>query len=100
MSVRLAIHILTGRQHQIRLQMSHVGHPTVSDKSNLAKEALHPHRMCWGGENKQQLQRARCLVGGSDDVHHIFRIPLRILLLLELLAGPGWEIFARDVHPL
>ncbi|CAE7771034.1 rluD [Symbiodinium sp. CCMP2592] len=28
----LAIHILTGRQHQIRLQMSHVGHPTVSDK--------------------------------------------------------------------
>ncbi|CAJ1438539.1 unnamed protein product [Effrenium voratum] len=34
----MGIHIVTGRQHQIRLQMAHTGHPMVTDKRYFSME--------------------------------------------------------------
>ena len=42
MKLRLAIQIVTGRQHQIRLQMAHIGHPMVTDKRHLASFWIFP----------------------------------------------------------
>lgn len=64
----LAIQIVTGRQHQIRLQMAHVGHPMVTDKRyfssiNCLKDMLwcrrnflHRYRLAFLGASQTQVE--------------------------------------------
>lgn len=63
----VACDITSGRTHQIRIHMLHLGHPLVSDPKYLAKEGLaedrswcqrlflHSYRMCFKDLNKQDV---------------------------------------------
>ena len=48
---------ITGRTHQIRVHMAHIGHPIIGDElyggdtSDISRQALHCLKMCFDGKN-------------------------------------------------
>ena len=48
---------VTGRTHQIRVHMAHIGHPIIGDElyggdtSDISRQALHCLKMCFDGKN-------------------------------------------------
>lgn len=49
----VSLHLETGRTHQIRIHMKHIGYPLIGDylynpdTGNIKRQALHSHRLCF-----------------------------------------------------
>ena len=65
----VAVHILTGRTHQIRVHMAHLGHPLLGDKTyadaqtaeRAARQMLHAWKLAFTHPRSEELMSFRCI---------------------------------------
>jgi 23S rRNA pseudouridine1911/1915/1917 synthase len=84
----LRIRIETGRTHQIRVHMAHIGHPVVGDRQYGGR-----HAHAWPAADRQMLHAALLAFRHPRDGRPLeFKAPIpadMLALLARLRAGPG-----------
>ncbi|CAE7459482.1 rluC [Symbiodinium sp. CCMP2592] len=90
----LAVSILTGRRHQIRVQLSSRGHPVVCDGRYGAASLRQD--IAWCSRLFLHRSRLRCMNLNSEELDVQAPLPADLLASLELLGFQGHELL-RDV---
>src|SRR6202023_3506542 len=103
----LSLKPVTGRRHQLRAHMAHIGHPIVGDPKYFSKENW---ELPGGMQNRLHLLARRIVVphprGGNIDVTAPLPPPLRqswrkpepyrrLALILSSIADPGHKSFSE-----